>query len=99
MEGLNLTEKQIRTLCQDHNVEALYLFGSVLNDNFNDESDIDFLVKFLPIDLQHYFRNYLSLKENLENISGRAVDLVEEQSIKNPIFRKNIDRSKVKIYG
>jgi len=37
---------KIRALCKIHNVETLYLFGSATNENFSQESDIDFLVRF-----------------------------------------------------
>ena len=36
---------QIVALCEKHKVESLYVFGSVLTERFNDESDIDFVVK------------------------------------------------------
>ena len=43
--------------------------------------------------------NYFDLKYALEDTMGRDVDLVEEKAIRNPIFRRNIDRTKMKIYG
>ena len=77
----------------------MYLFGSALNSDFNKESDIDFLVKFKPFEISKYFDNYLNLKENLESLFGRKVDLLEEQTLKNPILIKSIDKSKKLIYG
>lgn len=82
-----------------YNVEKMYLFGSVLNSNFNKESDIDLLVKFKSIELSKYFDNYMDLKENLEKLFGREVDLVEEQTLRNPILIKSINKSKELIYG
>ena len=58
----------------------MYLFGSVLNSNFNKESDIDLLVKFKFIELSKYFDNYMDSKENLEKLFEREVVLVEEQT-------------------
>jgi predicted nucleotidyltransferase len=66
----------------------MYLFGSVLNSNFNKESDIDLLVKFKFIELSKYFDNYMDSKENLEKLFGREVVLVEEQTLRNPILIK-----------
>ena len=77
----------------------MYLFGSALTADFNDESDVDFLVKFRTSDIEDYFINYLDFKENLTSLLGRDVDLLEEQSLKNPILIKSIDRSKELIYG
>ena len=59
-----------------YHVEKMYLFGSALNSTFNQESDIDFLVKFKSIELSRYFDNYTDFKENLEKLFGRKVDLV-----------------------
>lgn len=82
-----------------YNVEKMYLFGSVLNSNFNNESDIDILVKFKSIELSKYFDNYMDFKENLEKLFGRKVDIVEEQTLRNPILINSINKSKELIYG
>jgi predicted nucleotidyltransferase len=66
----------------------MYLFGSVLNSNFNKESDIDLLVKFKFIELSKYFDNYMNSTENLEKLFEREVVLVEEQTLRNPILIK-----------
>ena len=98
---MNIIEKnidQIIKLCKHHKVRALYLFGSVLTDNFKDESDIDFLVEFSLVDIQEYFNNYMDFKEKLEALLNRPIDLVENQAVRNPIFRRVIDRDKKLIY-
>lgn len=97
-----LIEKNIdrlKTICSTYNVDKMYLFGSALNSNFNDKSDIDFLVKFKPFDLSQYFDNYINLKENLKILFGREVDLLEEQRLKNPILINSINKTKELIYG
>lgn len=90
---------ELRRLCIMYNVEKMYLFGSVLTPNFNKHSDIDFLVKFKDIDLSTYFDNYMNFKSNLEDLFGREVDLVEEQTLKNPILINSINKSKELVYG
>ena len=89
---------EIITLCENHNVSELFAFGSVLTDAFNNESDIDFLVKFGDVDLYKYFDNYMDFKESLENLLKRTVDLVEIQTLKNPILKRSIDKTKTKVY-
>ncbi|MBU0763422.1 MAG: nucleotidyltransferase domain-containing protein [Bacteroidetes bacterium] len=42
---------QIIALCKKHRVKSLYIFGSILSERFNDQSDIDFVVDFSYIDL------------------------------------------------
>jgi predicted nucleotidyltransferase len=99
---MNIVEQNIGTvarLCEQHKVDSMYLFGSVLTDKFSPSSDIDFLVNFGEVDLSHYFNNYISFKESLEQLFSRPVDLVEEQAIRNPILRRSIERNKKLIYG
>ena len=89
----------ITKLCKTHNVKSLYAFGSVLNEQFNEESDIDLIVEFHPLDVLDYADNYYDLKFSLETILKREIDLLEEKAIKNPYFRKTINQSKQLIYG
>lgn len=99
---MGIIEKNIdslQRLCTEHYVEKMYVFGSVLNDSFNIQSDIDFLVKFKQIDLSHYFDNYLSFKDKLKTLLGIEVDLLEEQTLRNPILIDSINKSKKLIYG
>lgn len=91
--------KGLKKLCTIYNVEKMYLFGSALNSSFSKESDIDLLVKFKNIELSKYFDNYIDFKEKLELLFGREVDLVEEQTLKNPILINSINKSKELIYG
>lgn len=90
---------QIVALCKKHKVESLYVFGSVLTDRFNDESDIDFVVVFDKANVEDYFDNYFDFKYALEDLFNRSVDLVEDQAIKNIYLRQNVDASKQLIYG
>lgn len=99
---MNAVEKNISSiqhLCENHRVEKLYLFGSTLRSSFNENSDVDFLVRFKNIDLLKYADNYFDLKFSLENLLNRPVDLLEEQSLKNPFFLDAINESKKLIYG
>ncbi|MEJ5996444.1 nucleotidyltransferase domain-containing protein [Pedobacter sp. Du54] len=91
--------ESLNQLCNTYNVDKMYLFGSALNSNFNAKSDIDFLVKFKSIELKEYFDNYFDFKESLKNLFGREIDLVEEQTLKNPILIRSINRSKELVYG
>ncbi len=89
----------LRRLCEKYSVDKLYVFGSILNDNFSSTSDIDFIVRFDTVDIERYADNYFNLKFALEALFKRKVDLLEEQAIKNPFFKKAVDKSKKLIYG
>ncbi|MBK8521410.1 MAG: nucleotidyltransferase domain-containing protein [Chitinophagaceae bacterium] len=89
----------IRMLCSTHKVKQLYAFGSVLTNKFNNESDVDLVVDFDPIDIAQYADNYFAFKFSLQKILNRPVDLLEEKAIKNPYFRQNLNRQRQLIYG
>jgi predicted nucleotidyltransferase len=99
MQLINQNKEIIETLCITHNVEKLYLFGSATSSSFNEKSDIDFLVKFKPFDLKLYFLNYIDFKNKLKNLLHRDIDLVEEQTLKNPYLIRSIEENKELIYG
>jgi predicted nucleotidyltransferase len=94
---INLEE--LNKICHTHLVDKLYVFGSAVTHKFNVNSDIDFLVRFKEIDLVNYFENFLSLKNSLETLFNRKVDLLEEQTLKNPILIRSVNKSKKLIYG
>jgi predicted nucleotidyltransferase len=98
MRLIEENRKQLSELCEKHKVKELYLFGSILTNDFNEFSDIDMLIQFYQVDLMEYFDNYMDFKEKLEELFHRPIDLVENQSIKNPIFRNVVDRQKQLIY-
>lgn len=99
MKLLDTHIADIRKLCANHNVRELYAFGSVLTDNFNNDSDVDLVVDFDPIDVSLYADNYFNLKFSLQNVLKRSVDLLEEKAIKNPYFRQNLVNQRLLIYG
>ena len=99
---MNIIESNIvalRKLCKKHQVDKLFVFGSVLTPRFARHSDIDLIVNFQDIDLYDYADNYFDFKNSLENLLEREVDLLEDKAIKNPYLRQSIDSSKQLIYG
>lgn len=90
---------QIKKLCEENNVRTLSAFGSVVRDDFSIESDIDFVVDFNENDPFKYTNLYFQLKDKLEKLLKRQIDLIEYRAIKNKYFRKELDEIKVLIYG
>ncbi len=86
-------------LCQKHQVKQLFAFGSAITDKFNDtESDIDLLVEIDDADPIERGEKLLSLWDTFELFFKRKVDLLTDNSIRNPYLRKNIDATKILIY-
>lgn len=86
-------------LCEKHQVDKLYLFGSAAKGDLMPLSDVDFLVKFRDFNLKYYFENFLTLKQSLADILKRKIDLVEQQALKNPVLIRSIEKSKILVYG
>ena len=93
-------QELILNLCNRYHVKRLELFGSALRDDFDwENSDLDFLIEFADNRTTGAFDRYFGLKEELERLFKRPVDLVEERAIKNPYFRQEIERDKILVYG
>lgn len=91
--------QRIIDLCKKHKVHKLFVFGSILTNRFNDKSDIDLVVDFKKTEIEDYFNNYFDFKYSLEDLLNRKIDLLEEQTIKNPYLKKSVDATKTLIYG
>lgn len=90
----------IKDLCKQCKVKSLYSFGSVNTAGFTDKSDIDLLIDFEPdISIEDYTDNFFFLRERLANLFKRNVDLVTRRSLSNPFFIKDVEQSKMLIYG
>jgi len=87
-------------LCRRLGVRRLELFGSTARGAFDPVgSDLDFLVEFTPGSRHRALDSYFMLKEALEALFERSVDLVMPDAITNPYVRADIERSRVTLYA
>jgi hypothetical protein len=92
--------EEIAELCRQHHVRRLAVFGSATRDDFDPaHSDIDVLVTFDPSADSSYAKNYYSLRDQLEALLHRDVDLVREGVIRNPYRLQSIEEDKVELYA
>jgi predicted nucleotidyltransferase len=90
---------ELRELCRRFGVAQLELFGSATTAAFDPErSDLDFLVEFdaNPADL---FKRYFGLKEALEALYSREVDLVMTAAMANPYFIEAVNKTRQLVYA
>jgi len=86
-------------LCAKYGVRRLRLFGSAARGGFNENSsDLDFLVDFLEEGNKGIADRYLGLAEDLERSYNRPVDLVTSRSIRNPYFKRNVEKTALVLY-
>ena len=87
----------IRQLCVSLRVETLAFFGSSVRADFSAESDFDVLVTYRDDD--RLFDRYFDLKEGLEAVLGRTVDVVMREAMVNPILAQSIESEQVLFYA
>lgn len=92
--------KVLTSLCMQHRVRDLALFGSVITESFDpDTSDIDILVEFGPMTPGEHMQHYFELAGKLEQFFQRNVDLVELASVRNPYILASIQKNRVDLYA
>lgn len=77
LDRIAIDEAQLADICRRYHVRELALFGSILRDDFRDDSDIDVLVEFEP-NAGVGFIGFLDLQDELATLLGRQVDLVSK---------------------
>lgn len=96
--GITIPSESFTKLCQHWQIVELSLFGSILREDFNADSDIDVLVEFSE-EARITFFDLDIIEQQLSQLFHRPVDVVTKQAIEqshNPIRRKNIlDNSKL----
>jgi len=84
-----LPNEKINRFCQQHQIRKLWLFGSVLREDFSPESDIDVLVEFVPEAKVTYFDLAQMERELSQMFNGRQIDLRTPAEL-SPYFRQDV---------
>lgn len=95
-----VSPKQIEQFCEKWRVEELSLFGSVIREDFNSESDVDVLISFLP-DAKWTLFDHVDMKEDLKSIFSRNIDLVTKKAVersRNTVRKNSIISSAKQVY-
>lgn len=101
IKEFDIPMESIAVLCRRYGVEELSVFGSVLRDDFREDSDVDFLVVFRNNDAGPWGSKLSDMEEDLACLLGRPVDVVSKRGVErsqNWIRRKSILQSAQVIY-
>ena len=91
---------ELADLCRRHHVRRLFVFGSAARDDFDPaRSDVDLLVEFEPVPEGGYADAYFGLREALEALLGRDVDLVAASALRNPYIKADVERTRSLLYA
>jgi uncharacterized protein len=86
--GISFPAEQIAGFCRQHRIRRLSLFGSILREDFTDQSDVDVLVEFEPGARVGLLR-LAGIEEDLSKLLGRKVDL-NTPGFLSPYFRSQV---------
>jgi predicted nucleotidyltransferase len=90
---LLIDHAKVAAFCRKWKIREFSLFGSVLREDFRPDSDVDVLVSLEP-DAPWSLWEWFDMKEELTDLFGRDVDLLEEAGLRNPFRRHAILTSK-----
>jgi hypothetical protein len=97
---IEIRRAEVAELCRRFHVRRLEVFGSATRNDFDpSRSDVDFLVEFEPESPLRGLDQYFGLKEAMETLFDRQVDLVEAGAVKNPYLLAGIERSREILYA
>lgn len=87
-------------LCRKYHVAALDVFGSAATDAFDEQSsDVDLLVEFDSSVKAERFDNFFALRDALQRLLKRPVDLVEPGGLRNPYFIDAVEKTRKRLYA
>jgi uncharacterized protein len=87
-------------LCRRAGARRLDVFGSLARGEFDPSaSDLDFFVEFEDLPPARYADAFFSLKQDLEALFGRPVDLITEANLANPYFRARVEAERQAVYA
>jgi len=97
-KNILIPQEKIRDFCRRWKVTEFGLFGSILREDFQHDSDVDVLITFSP-DSHHSLFDLARMEEELGVIFGKRVDLVEKAALRNPFRRQAILKSLEVVYA
>ena len=95
---MEIPRDKIDSFCKQWKVKELSLFGSALRDDFRPDSDVDVLVSFFN-DARWSLFDLVSMADELRDVFGRPVDLVEKEALRNPFRHLSILSRRKVVYA
>ena len=96
--GIFLNYDDVLRLCKKYFVIELSIFGSSIREDFTQNSDVDILVSF-ERDSKITLFDIIEFEKEFSQLLSRKVDIVEKESLKNPIRKNKILSTREIIYA
>ncbi len=98
MINIETFKPEVEKICRPLPVKRMGLFGFAVGEGFSAGSDVDVIVVFDSDENIDLFDNYFNLKERLEDLFKREVDLLVDKEFRNPVLKESIGRTRVIVY-
>jgi len=98
LSDIAFDEDRIAAFCKKWEIVEFAFFGSVLREDFRLDSDVDVVITLGPSTQLDLF-DWMAMREELEDILERPVDLVEKTGLKNPYRREGILSGRQIVYA
>jgi hypothetical protein len=95
---VEIDKKQIEAFCRKWHIREFSVFGSILQESFRAESDVDVLIDFAG-DAKISLDDWLDMIDELKKLFGRDIDLVDKQGLRNPFRRHAILTGREVLYA
>jgi predicted nucleotidyltransferase len=97
--GVYLDYKIIEQICKKYHISELSLFGSVLRDDFREDSDIDILLVWEDYKNKNNRWDFVYIVDEFKKLLGREVDVIDKEELTNPVRREDILSSLEVVYA
>ena len=98
LERLGSDAETLSAFCRKWRISEMSVFGSALRGGLRPESDVDLLVTFEP-DAPWDLWDFTRVEDELAELFGRKVDVVETSALRNPFFRREVLRTREVVYA
>jgi len=95
---VQLDREAIAAFCRKWRIREMSLSGSAIRDDFRPDSDLDFLISFEP-DAHWDLFDWVDMRDELIAMTGRDVDIVAKEALRNPYRKREILRKYEVLYA
>jgi len=96
--GIGIDLEELQKVARDYQVSEISVFGSSIRENMSQDSDVELLITFAAEADVSLF-DVMEFEDRPREIFGRPVDIVEPDSLTNPVRRRSILASTERLYA
>ena len=99
MVTLDKLRTDLPEICQRYRIAYVDAFGSLARNEQTDASDIDLIIEFTEPRQEAISHRFFGFLHAMEDRYQRRIDLLTENSLKNPYLRQEVNRERIRLYG